>query len=108
MTVERKYAMTKIGTGDYLLPSNDGTKIWRLRRYLDGPGFGREDMRTDRLLWGVWLWNGRLDRVSVEEEDGDDWQMWGSGLRSRREAIEEALRDPTRSLKPEEGTQDER
>lgn len=90
MTTERKYALTKIAAGDYLLPSNDGQTIWRIRTYTDGPSFGIEDWISDRDLWAIWRWVGaRTPYVDV-----DDWERWETveeGHETRREAINRAL-----------------
>jgi len=43
MTTARKYVMTRIDKGDYLLPSNDGETLWRIRQYMDGPSWGLLD-----------------------------------------------------------------
>lgn len=91
-TIERKYALTKLASGDYLLPSNDGLTVWRIARYTDGPSFGLEDWPRDRELWRYCKWDRQGHPASVE--DIDDWDRWtevGIGYDTRREAIEAAL-----------------
>lgn len=66
-TPQRKYALTRIGPGDYLLPSNDGQTIWRIAKYEDGPSHGVEGMDRDRDFWGVWKWNERGHPHEVED-----------------------------------------
>ena len=86
--IERKYVLTKIAAGDYLLPSNDGKTIWRIMRYEDGPSYSL-DWPKDRMVWGAWSWRGDLDRV-----DPDAWDMWACGSQwcdTRQQAIDEAL-----------------
>lgn len=87
-TVDRKYAFTKVATGDYLLPSNDAQIIWRIMCYTDGPSNGLEIPR-DRDFWGVWKWTGPIDRV-----DPDDWTRWEVYLSlrdSRADCVRAAL-----------------
>jgi hypothetical protein len=94
---ERKYVFTKLAFGDYLLPSNDGHALWRLRRYWDGPSQGL-DWPRDRAFWGLWRWLGDPhDHVAItasieNSDDGDRWEIVESLLPSRRAAIEAALR----------------
>lgn len=78
---ERRYALTKLGPGDYLLPSNDALDVhptlrpdgagwlYRFLRWEDGPELGAELRRT---LWSVRrvpfrLHGGLLDLADVEE-----------------------------------------
>ena len=46
-TVARKYALTKIDPGDYLLPSNDATVLYRIRKYTDGPSLASTGNATE-------------------------------------------------------------
>lgn len=85
---ERKYALTKVNAGDYLLPSNDGQTIWRFRTYEDGPTHGL-DWPRDRTLWGYYRWTGRGDLVDLE--DWDHWEGWRDGFDRRIDAINDAL-----------------
>jgi hypothetical protein len=90
--LERKYALTKVAPGDYLLPSNDGCTIWRIARYEDGPSKGL-DIPRDREFWGVWRWAGAECFVGyVDTGDWSRWNMVESGCDTRAEAIREALR----------------
>ncbi len=99
VAVERKYALTKVATGDYLLPSNDALTIWRLQSYVDGPSHGLDDWPRDRTLWRVLRWTGDLDAIPAalarESEDCEafsrGWQECDDGLATRREAIDRAL-----------------
>lgn len=93
-TIDRKYTMTRLEAGDYLLPSNDGATIWRLSRYEDGPTHGIAEMKRDRMFWGVWRWDGIGPRPT-SVEDLEDWSLWrheAAHLESRDEAINEAMR----------------
>ena len=88
-TLERKYAMTKVAVGDYLLPSKDSRTIWRLAVYQDGPASGL-DVPTERNFWGLWRWVGGPDVVDLE--DWDLWQMEVAALPTRAAAVAEAMR----------------
>ena len=91
--VERKYVLTKVAAGDYLLPSNDGQTIFRLRRYEDGPSHGLEDWPRDREFWGVWKWTGLVTRYGpAPDPDQWDWEFQEGLMDKRGEAIDAAMR----------------
>jgi hypothetical protein len=87
---ERKYVITKLRAGDYLLPSNDAQTIWRLQRYMDGPTAGIMDLPHDQWFWRLLRWAGRLDDF-VDVEDWDQWEECACMLGSRTEAVTTAL-----------------
>lgn len=87
---ERKYVLTKVAAGDYLLPSNDRLRIYRLAVYEDGPSHGL-DTDKDRTYWGVWRWSRPMDGY-LDVTDWNLWEMVESLLPSRKAAIEAALR----------------
>lgn len=89
MTVERKYVMTRLGRGDYLLPSNDGRRLFRVAVYEDGPSHGLAEWRADRTVWGVWVWQGG---ETVDVSWDLDWSMISGGFKTRREATDWALK----------------
>lgn len=99
MPVERKYVLTKLGVGDYLLPSNDAQTLWRIRSYEDGPTWGLdpEVFPRDFKLWSIYRWTGNAEdahaiAASVENDDFDLWETYDQGgYRTRREAVEAAL-----------------
>lgn len=96
---ERTYAMTRLDRGDYL-PSNDGTTLWRLHTYdEDGSastGYGPDARVIRGTFWAVRYWHLPLDtHPPAEADDVDNWELWPEwawGLKSRSEAIEDALR----------------
>lgn len=91
---ERKYAMTKIDAGDYLLPANDGETLWRLKTYTEGPSSGL-DWPRDREVWGLWKWRpSAVARVHgrVDPDDWEDWEFWEGLCETRQEAIDAALK----------------
>ena len=88
-TVERKYALTRIKAGDYLLPSNDGNTIWRIAKYVEGPSTGIEDWPRDRDVWGVWRRTG--SGLYVDLNDWDCFAFHGGMYNTRADAIAGAL-----------------
>lgn len=89
---DRKYAMTKIAAGDYLLPSNDGTVLWRIALYEDGPSHGLDDWPRDIMLWGAWKWRGQLPATrTIDTENWAEWDLCAQGFDSRAAAIDAAL-----------------
>jgi hypothetical protein len=88
----RKYALTKIAVGDYLLPSNSGKTIWRIRRYEDGPSHGLEDWPRDRKVWGIWRWDKPTGVGSLDTGDWSRWEFYEGLLDTRADAIEAALK----------------
>lgn len=97
-TTLRKYALSKLSAGDWLLPANDGQSFWRIRQYEDGPSYGIEGWVRDRTLWGVWRWEGDLKELSkllaVEEPDREPalWEFYDGTYARRSEAITAALK----------------
>lgn len=88
---ERKYAMTKLAPGDWLLPDNDGKRLWRIARYEDGPSHGLEDWPKDREVWGIWRWL-EPRHGTIDPDDWAEWEMWEGSCQTRQDAIEAALR----------------
>lgn len=95
--IERKYALVKIKSGDWLLPGNDGKTLWRLATYVDGPVNGL-DIPRDREFWSVSKWDESYDweRIVNDPMRGDplDWDYWEgyAGLiETRADAIQRAL-----------------
>lgn len=90
---ERKYALTKIAAGDYLLPSNDGKTMWRITTYTEGPSSGIDAWPRDKQVWGIWKWMGPVGLGSAV--DTEDWSRWDffDGLNDTRQAaIDAALK----------------
>jgi hypothetical protein len=102
MTVQRKYVLTKLGAGDYLMPGNNGQTLWRLRHYdeefaADNP-LGSTEVRV-RKVWGVWRCVGYSVRqfqsaIAAGAIDIDDDTLWDyfAGIgKTRNEVIQDAL-----------------
>jgi hypothetical protein len=81
-TAERKYALTKVGLQDYVLPSNDAKTLWRIATYGEDDGI---------VYWGIWRWSGRLP-TSVLDFHWECWDMVDGRYETRRDAIREAMR----------------
>jgi hypothetical protein len=95
--VERKYALTRIKAGDYILPSNDGKTLWRICKYRDGPSMGLdpEVFPRDFERWQLRRWHRPVHSGSlVDIEDWDRWEHWDESYDTRQEAIDAALRIP--------------
>lgn len=91
--VERKYAMTHIDKGDYLLPSNDGQTIWRIRKY-DEEFIGPDSETVEvKEQWGIWRWQGStLTAFSAAEiEDWSRWEFYEGFHPRRKDAVNSAL-----------------
>lgn len=85
---ERKYPLSKIAAGDYVLPSNDGRALWRVSRY-------RVDDRrsVDRWLIQRWIGGGNLEAIARSDLlDWNLWETWDTEYETRAEAIDAALR----------------
>lgn len=83
----RKYAMTMIGPGDWLLPSNDAEMIWRISRY-DDPEMTGQTTGWQLHNMPLLSFQRLLDR---NWEDPTDWAHWdydSGGYRTRSEAVD--------------------
>ena len=104
--VERRWAMIRVRAGDYLLPSNDKTTLWRLATYeehgdaewQDGDGRWHKIRGT---FWAVYRYeHGRrsfpdLDAPEWTGDDFLDWDRWvchETSLATRAAAIDSVLR----------------
>lgn len=98
---ERKWAMQKIGPGDWLCWSNDRTQVWRFHQHVDGSAHGLIDCPyEERTFWrAIWMpaetfladperWLDGADRWSPPWRE-DDWY-----LPTRQAAIDAMLRQP--------------
>lgn len=87
----RKYALERVGKGDYVFLSNDDVTVWRVARYReDGSAVTASGRELRAEFWGVWRFMGR-DTNRVYPIDWNDFEMYEHMVRSRREAIEIAL-----------------
>lgn len=101
---ERTYAMIRVRAGLYLLPSNDAQTIFRLSSYEEhGDGQWQDDDGRWHEIRGTFWEVARMPMTTMErltndpstDDDSilysDEWESSCAGLRTRREAIEEAL-----------------
>lgn len=110
--MERTYALTKLQTGDYIFPSNDGETLLRVDRYYEDGSACWTDRTTtpptEKKIIG-WYWRVGRYRGTFEEAQAkidairneDDrfefltWENWietDGLLLTRTEAIESALK----------------
>ncbi len=96
---QRKFALTKITAGDWLFPSNDGQTLWRVYSY-------REDGSAEWVnggapilgtFWACAKFIGPMATADRLLRSGDllgweNWESWATTLKSRREAVNEAMR----------------
>ena len=91
IVTERKYALTRIKAGDYLLPSNDEKTLWRIAAYEDGPSHGVEEWPRDEEFWGLWRFDSSPRAITDDDLDWNRWQMIEGYFSTRREAVDYAL-----------------
>lgn len=100
---ERRYVLSRMSPGRYLLPSNDARWLWRIERYdEDGsatwydPATGREKI-VRGTFWQIarrpMPTDAEIELLDGEYEfwSSDKWQDWESAIPTRREAVERAL-----------------
>lgn len=99
MQSERKHTLHRIKSGDYLLPSNDRSIIWRITRYTEEGTVEvwRKDGSKGWLagtFWSLWRYTGRHpDAINVNE--WNDFEQWDSLLPTRQSAIDAAMKVST-------------
>lgn len=93
-----RYATRRLDTGDYILPSDDLQVLWRI---CIGEEANERDAGKSVKMWELWRWRsvGRpVDEdvaLSIAENHSpwsDYWDCCAFGLRTRTEAIEEAMK----------------
>jgi len=90
----RKYALTRIKAGDYLLPSNDRSVIWRIVRYTeDGSAAYDDGTKLVGEFWRLCKYVGRNNRI--DPDAWDDSHEVTCLLKSRDAAIKEAMKYAT-------------
>lgn len=89
-TPEHLWSMRRLGSGDYLLPSNDLRHVFRIIASTEGPSSGIDEWRTDRRVWSVRLWTG--PRLGVDPDAWHHWQEIKGLIPRRADAVDAALR----------------
>lgn len=86
----RRWALSKLGPGDYLLPSNDSRTLWRLTAYEDGADFGAVVPYARRRFWMARSvpFPPYLVQAEVDEQP---WVEQALRLPSRAAAIDYAM-----------------
>lgn len=101
MTVadKRKYVLSRIAAGDYIFLSNDAKTLWRVYRYEEDGSLVDGDQPVTGQFWAAARFDGTVAAAErLMKQDPDEfigwtsWEHWASPLRTREEAIEEALR----------------
>jgi hypothetical protein len=93
--VARKYAMTKVARGDYLLPSNDARWLLRIASYEeDGSAEWGNGQKVVGTFWAVYRRPMPREGTPLDSilEWGDGWEFWAGTLATRKDALAEALR----------------
>jgi len=100
---ERRYALVRVGKGDYLLPSHDLQTLWRIRSYLeDGSAFWVDEKGAEHEIrgtfWSVHRYSGTPAQAAddddlLDPDESDRWSAWGYGFRTRQEAVADAIAD---------------
>ena len=101
-TIRPTYQMTRIAAGDYLLPSNDRKKLWRIKLYTEGPSSGL-DWPADKEVWGLWEWTGQLDGGTINIDDWNRWNFHEGPYDTRKAAVQGALKPPSTRARPHGG-----
>lgn len=104
---ERLWQMTRIGSGDYTLLSNDQTVLWRFYNYPETGDLGvvQTDGTTRPVIgtfWRVLRYRHHPDTITREDveyrDDEDTWEPVASLLPTRKACIVEAMdREPVPS-----------
>lgn len=92
--VERKYQMTRISAGDYLLSSNDGKVLWRIYSYLeDGSAEYGNGQKLRGTFWSTARYNAPLPTGSIPDDflEWFNWTTYATTMRTRAEAVRDAL-----------------
>jgi len=99
---DRKYQMTRLRRGDYLLPSNDAQTLWRIYTYEEeGSLIEQSPDGGERAVTGMfWACARRRfpkpgEIIDLDGWSDDEWEFWAGPLPTRQAAIDEALRAPS-------------
>jgi len=101
MTAERKYVMTKVRPGDYILPSNDGETLFRIASYEeDGSGYwvgygGTREKQIVGTHWNGFRYNRPWDGDDAFDDEFLDWDRWDCVIQTQtsRKAVVNFLLD---------------
>lgn len=90
--VQRKYQMTRLRRGDYLLPSNDAQTLWRIHTYYENGSV--EGLKG--TFWAASKWDDAWPTIealaeTIEMNWWERWIFWSGPFNTRAEAIQDAL-----------------
>lgn len=95
----RKYVLTRITTGDYMFPSNDGQRLWRIYTYQEDGSLERNGKEVRGTFWAAARFIGTLaDAEALMRSDPDEflswtpWEFWSGPWRKRADAVDSAVR----------------
>lgn len=104
--LERRYALTQVDAGDYLMPANDLQVLWRISTYdEDGSAYWIDPQGRERHIVGT-FWRLRYCPFQVDAFRHYSlgqllelrWVDGDGGFKTRREAITAALRSDARRI----------
>ena len=95
MAVERRYALVRVATGDYLFLANTGETLYRVSRYDDGADYGLDVDYAVRSFWRLRRTTPpAIGEVDVDELDALPWVDVADWLPTRQAGIDYALERP--------------
>lgn len=96
---ERRYQMTRVGKGDWLLPSNDRQTLWRIHTYdEDGSAEYQDETGWHKIVgtfWATAKYNGDIPDDRPLPEDFLEWHRWtpwAGPFSTRGDAIKDVIR----------------
>ena len=103
--LERRYALIKVAKGDWLLPSNDKSALFRLRSYMEDGSLinvlpDGTEIPVVGNFWSIHRYRGTTEDAWQHLDADDKWAEVEYGLVSRDEAIQTALRRSATKREP--------
>jgi hypothetical protein len=103
---ERLWQMTRLGAGDYLLPSNDRQTLWRIRKYQerDGTLTRGDGSVVNGDFWSLHGWKHTTPPAEYQFDEYErltDWHNWAEVacmMPTRKACIDYALELDERQL----------
>jgi len=107
-TLERKWSMTRLGSGDYLLWSNDEKVLWRIHEHWDGRALGLEVDYELRRFWRLTYMTREQAQMhltigELPERWSERWRERAWMLPRRQDAIDLAMKSDAARMKEERG-----
>lgn len=108
VAIERTYKLTRLGKGDYLLPSNDAQTLWRIASYEEdgsatyqkeftpGKGPSGREYVLRGTFWNLYRWDGGFPTpeqlaAAFEDSEWTRWDFWSGPHATRADAVKAAL-----------------